>query len=72
MNQVFRVSALSIVNCLATYVGILALLISPALAQVNGSGPSPASDFDTVLNLPGDEAVITGAANEGGNGDRSS
>jgi len=37
---------------------LLALLVSPAMAQVNGPGPSPASEFDTVLNLPGDEAVI--------------
>ena len=29
-----------------------------------GPGPSPANLFDIVLNLPGDEAVITGAANE--------
>lgn len=28
------------------------LLVSPALAQVHGPGPSPASDFDTVVNLP--------------------
>jgi len=48
-----------------TWVGVLAFLISPALAQVNGLGPSPASDFDTVLNLPGDEPVITGGSGEG-------
>ena len=34
------------------------------MAQVNGPGPSPASSFDTVLNLPGDEDVITGALSE--------
>lgn len=38
--------------------------MSPALAQVNGPGPSPANLFDTVLNLPGDEAVITGINEE--------
>ena len=41
--------------------GISALLVSPSLAQVFGPGPSPSSLFDTVLNLPGDEAVVTGA-----------
>ena len=56
MNQALRVSLLSLVSCLC----ISALLMSPALAQVNGPGPSPSSLFDTVLNLPGDEAVITG------------
>ena len=48
-----------------TWGGVFAFLISPALAQVNGLGPSPASDFDTVLNLPGDEPVITGDSGEG-------
>ena len=33
------------------------MLVSPALAQVNGLGPSPSELFDTVLNLPGDEGV---------------
>jgi len=37
---------------------MLAFLVAPALGQVNGPGPSPASDFDIVLNLPGDEAII--------------
>ena len=37
---------------------------SSALAQVNGPGPSPSSSFDIVLNLPGDEAVITGGWDE--------
>ena len=45
-------------------VGTWALLISSAWAQVNGPGPSLSSTFDTVLNLPGDEAVITGADDE--------
>ena len=45
-------------------IGIWALLIDPAFAQVNGPGPSPSSDFDIVLNLPGDEAVITGEFSE--------
>ena len=57
MNQTLRLSSLSLVSCL----GISVMLISPALAQVNGPGPSPSSAFDIVLNLPGDEAVITGA-----------
>ena len=62
MDQTFRRSALTLVRCLS--IGICTLLISPALAQVNGPGPSPSSDFDIVLNLPGDEAVITGGYNE--------
>ena len=45
---------------LAACLGAWICWISPALAQVNGSGPSPSSSFDNVLNLPGDEAVITG------------
>lgn len=62
MDQTFRRSPLTLVRCLS--IGICTLLISPALAQVNGPGPSPSSDFDIVLNLPGDEAVITGGYNE--------
>ena len=57
MNQALSISILSFFN----WVCIPALLVSPALAQVNGPGPSPSSLFDTVLNLPGDEAVVTGA-----------
>ena len=34
------------------------------MAQVNGPGPSPANLFGVVLSLPGDEAAITGAADE--------
>ena len=60
MNQAFHVSQLSSVCCLLAWVSLSALLISPASAQVNGPGPSPASEFDYVLNLPGDEAAITG------------
>lgn len=52
-----RVSRLSFVGRLASCLGISALLVSPALAQVNGLGPSPSELFDTVLNLPGDEGV---------------
>jgi len=59
MNQGLRASSFSFAG-LVTCVGISVLLISPALAQVNGPGESPANLFDTVLNLPGDEAVITG------------
>ena len=55
MNQALHISPLSLASCLSTWIGISALLISPALAQVNGSGPSPSSDFDTVLNLPEDQ-----------------
>jgi hypothetical protein len=40
------------------------MFFSPALAQVNGPGPSPSGDFDVVLNLPGDEAVVTGVSGE--------
>ena len=40
------------------------MLVSPALAQVNGLGPSPSELFDTVLNLPGDEGVVTSAGEE--------
>lgn len=47
---------------LVRFVTTSALLISPALAQVSGSGPSPSSDFDIFLDLPGDEAAITGGA----------
>ena len=74
MNRVFRTSAIPasaiprplgfLATCLMTWGGVFAFLISPALAQVNGLGPSPASDFDTVLNLPGDEPVITGGFGE--------
>ena len=58
MNQAIQVLPLSIVRCLASWLGISVLLTSLALAQVNGPGPSPANLFDTVLNLPGDEAVV--------------
>ena len=50
---------------LATCLGVWICWISPALAQVNGSGPSPSSSFDSVLNLPGDEAIIAGDDFEG-------
>ena len=61
MNQALRVLSVSLTSFLTAGIGISALLIAPAVAQVNGPGPSPASSFDTVLNLPGDEAVITGS-----------
>ena len=60
MNQALRISLLSLVSCL----GISALLVSPALAQIFGSGPSPSVLFDVVVNLPGDEAEIPGGPNE--------
>ena len=65
MSQVLRVSLLPLVGYLVTCIGILVLLISPALAQVNGLGPSPSSSFDTVLNLPGDEASLNGVILQG-------
>lgn len=40
------------------------LLTSSVLAQVNGLGPSLSSEFDVVVNLPGDETIITGDFNE--------
>ena len=55
MNQSLRVSLLSLVGCF----GISAFLMSSSFAQVNGPGPSPSGDFDTVINLPGDEAIIS-------------
>ena len=60
MSRVLRVSSLPLAGYLATCIGISVLLISPALAQVNDSGPSPSSSFDNVLNLPGDEALLIG------------
>lgn len=56
MNQAIEKAYLFFVCGAVTWT----LLISPASAQVNGPGPSPSSTFDIVLNLPGDEAVITG------------
>ena len=61
MKRILGRSTLSFIFRLSTFIGVWALLVAPALAQVNGSGPSPSSDFHTVLNLPGDEA-ITGAS----------
>ena len=68
MNQA-RVSPFWLFNLsksLVTWIGISALLIapSPAPAQVFEPGPSTSSEFDTVINLPGDEAIITGAVRE--------
>lgn len=59
LNQVIKTQLF-----LIGFVTTSALLISPVLAQVNGPGPSPSTDFDIVLNLPGDEAVITGGREE--------
>ena len=61
MNQALRLSSLSIVSFLSIWLGISALLVSTSLAQVNGSGPSPSSLFDTVINLPDDVALIVGS-----------
>ena len=58
MNQSLRASSISLASCLITLVGISVLSISPALAQVNGLGPSPSSTFDVVFNTPADNATI--------------
>ena len=58
MKKAFHVPVLPLASCLTACIGISALLIAPALAQVNGPGPSPASSFDTVVNLPGDELLV--------------
>jgi len=55
MNQALPVSSLSLISCL----GLLALLMSTSVAQVNGPGPSSSSDFDTVVNLPNNQAVFS-------------
>ena len=52
-------SSLSLAYCLGTCLGIFVLFVPPASAQVNGPGPSPSSSFELVLNLPGDDAVIS-------------
>lgn len=57
MNQLIRVSQFSLARCIVCCIGISALLTSPTLAQVDGP-------FDTIVNLPGDETIITGAAFE--------
>ena len=59
MNQAFRFSSLSLSSGLLTFAWVFTLLIPPATAQVNGPGTSPANLFDTVLNLPGDEFLIS-------------
>ena len=64
MKRIIGRSVFSFGRDLCICIGGCGLLISPALAQVNGPGPSPTSDFDIVLNLPGDEADITGASFE--------
>jgi len=43
-----------------TFMTVSALSISVASAQVNDSGPSDSSLFDTVVNLPGDGALPVG------------
>ena len=60
MKTTLRVSPRSAVSCLISCFGISTLLTSSALAQVNGPGPSPANLFDTVLSVPGDEAIVGG------------
>ena len=63
MKSTFGRSLLSIA-VIGSCFGSVPLLAASVSAQVNGPGMSPSSSFDTVLNLPGDEAVITGADNE--------
>ncbi len=64
MNQALRAPPQSFVACLAFLLSVATLLTSPALAQVNGPGPSPANLFDVVLNLPDDETIVTGVYHE--------
>lgn len=59
IHQLFICSSL----CLQGLLG-LTLCASPVAAQVFELGPSPASRFQVVLNLPGDEAIITGGDSE--------
>ena len=58
---------------LATTLTLLAASLVPQAvqAQVFDSGPSPSSSFAIVINLPGDEMVITGDEDEsvGGSGE---
>ena len=67
MNQSPRVSPLSFISCLVICFGISTLLVSTTSAQiaspgpVNGLGPSPASTFAAVFNLPTDVFVGGGA-----------
>ena len=49
----------SLISLVCTCIGILAL-VAPALAQVNGPGPSPSSAFDIVANLPEDYKFVSG------------
>jgi len=69
MNSVSRsrVLSLSIAAFLVSWVGCSALLISPAVAQVFGPGPSTSSLFDQVFNLPGDESATPGDPSENPN-----
>jgi len=60
MKRTIPVLRLPTVCCLTACFGVLALLASPALAQINGSGTSPSSAFDFVLNLPEDQTEFNG------------
>ena len=60
MNQALRAPSLFVTYCLLCCVGISTFLMSSALAQVNGPGPSPANDFDSVVNLPNDDTSMLG------------
>ena len=61
MNMQQTITPLSL--CLLGLLG-LSLFDSPLVGQVFDSGPSDSALFDTVINLPGDEAVITGDTGE--------
>ena len=61
MAQPFRAPPLSLTSFLTACIGMLALLDSAVLAQVNGPGPSPSSSFDTVFNLPDDDPPLDGS-----------
>ena len=60
MNHGLQLSSFFNVNCLLSCVTISTLLTSPVLAQVNGTGPSPASDFNSVIDLPNDDTNTLG------------
>ena len=66
MKQTLRVSTLYLASYLVIWVGVLALLVSPASAQVNGSGPSPANAFDSVFDLSSSSIFSNGFQSAGG------
>ena len=69
MNALIRrpVSPVSRIQSICFAIGLIVLaLSSTAIAQVNGPGTSDSSLFDTVINVPEDQVVISGAL--GGDG----